>query len=102
MGDLEKVIEEVKELLLDRNKKYGDKNLIDYGLIGIIIRLNDKVARIKEVISDPNSELTGNEIVEDALKDIAGYALNGLRLVKSGQITKLGKALEEYQIIKKS
>jgi hypothetical protein len=47
--------------------------------VGAMIRLNDKIARIKTFVT--KGELQ-NESVEDSIQDIAVYALNALMLYR--------------------
>lgn len=73
---IEEVIEKVSTLLQQKNKDYGDDNLKEYGILGLMIRISDKLARIKVALN------TGNKkVIEDALIDIAGYSINGIRLL---------------------
>lgn len=65
---------EIKELLLDKNKKYGDSALDPLNVFSgcnastsIKVRLDDKLKRIA------NAGLV--EDTEDTLKDIAGYII---------------------------
>lgn len=71
---------EVGDLLTEKNAGYGEKNLCKHGHLGIMVRLSDKIARLEHMID------TGSEVDEDIYKDIAGYAINGLRLMREGRI----------------
>jgi hypothetical protein len=60
----------------------------DFGVpawVGVMIRANDKMHRIKSFIQ--NGELK-NESVEDSLKDLAAYALIALVLLREEQAKK--------------
>ena len=83
----------LKELLVERNRNYGDSNLLKAGLIGLVVRMNDKLGRLNNILKKFSSNEIENdelEIIIDALYDIAGYAVNALRLIKEDRMTKYG------------
>jgi hypothetical protein len=77
------IASEIADMLIKKNADYGDKNLTKPGMAGIIVRLSDKLARL-ENLQDKKGHV--NETIEDTLKDIAGYAINALRLRREGKI----------------
>jgi len=62
---MDPILAEMRELMLDRQYKYGPENIRSMGIHGLIVRINDKLSRIKE---DHKEER------EDAWKDLANYA----------------------------
>jgi hypothetical protein len=77
------IASEIADMLIKKNADYGDKNLTKYGMAGIIVRLSDKLARL-ENLQGKKGHI--DETTEDTLKDIAGYAINALRLKREGKI----------------
>jgi hypothetical protein len=80
--DICTVVEEVKELLLEKNKRYGDSALSPVRIFSkcssdeaILVRMDDKLSRIRT--ADP-------EDAEDAYLDLLGY----LVLFKVAQMQK--------------
>ncbi|WP_051585995.1 nucleotide modification associated domain-containing protein [Caldanaerobius polysaccharolyticus] len=72
------VMQELKELLIAKQHDYGPNNILEFGEFGVLVRLNDKVSRLKHLIMD---KLTPkNESIEDTWKDIANYAIIGIML----------------------
>ena len=70
----EKIMEENKNLFIKKNKDYGS-SFEDFGLLGILIRLNDKVNRIL------NIHLKNNEVkesMEDSINDLYNYCVIAL------------------------
>lgn len=67
--------EAVKNLLTAKNKDYGSGNLNRYGVFGIVVRIADKVARLKNLIMKERHAV--NETLEDTLLDIMGYCVFG-------------------------
>lgn len=79
-------------VMLKKNADYGTGNIALTGLIGVIVRMSDKMSRLLNLqgfkfnITDTsyNGETDAqNEAVDDTLLDMAGYALIGM-LVKMG------------------
>lgn len=75
---------EIIEMLIKKNHDYGDNNLIRRGMLGIIVRLEDKLSRLDNLTKTKTTKV--DESIEDTLKDIAGYAINAIRLMKEGKI----------------
>ncbi len=75
--EMKKIIEEISELLIMKNKTYGDKNIDKIGKSGIITRLEEKLERLKHMIEN---NIQDKETVEDTWKDIIGYAVIGIML----------------------
>ena len=74
------ILAEMRELMIDRQYKYGPTNISSMGVHGLIVRINDKLSRIKE--DHKNCSFLGECVVrdlpdearEDAWKDLANYA----------------------------
>lgn len=84
------IYNEAYQLLIAKQERYGDSNIEQLGLHGVISRIaHDKVARAKkfmngkivngQVILDPLDEST-HESLADTLLDIANYALIAVAL----------------------
>jgi len=65
------VCDEIKELLLDKNRKYGDSAINPVRILSkssnteqILVRIDDKLNRIKNMQSDED---------EDVITDLIGY-----------------------------
>lgn len=69
--------EELKKLLISKNKDYGnsyDKTLNEYGRNIGLIRIEDKLNRLKNLLLLKEEIRTGESII-DTLLDIGGYAV---------------------------
>ena len=87
-------VEHIAELLIRKQKDYGPENISRFGIIGICIRLNDKVARLENLFMKSGSDdfkniLNGaalnsvpNETVVDTIIDIAGYCAIALMFIR--------------------
>jgi hypothetical protein len=75
----ERIIEacdELKALLVRKNRDYGDSFAKQYGKYGIIsglIRMDDKMSRLTNLVNGGKD--TVGESIEDTLLDNAGYAV---------------------------
>jgi len=78
---LEEIHQEALELFKRKNKDYGDA-FADFGLLGILVRLNDKIKRAI-TITENSISLVEDEKIKDTLIDIHNYAAMGLMLANN-------------------
>jgi hypothetical protein len=67
--------DELKSLLLKKNKDYDNsfsRQYADYGILSGLIRLDDKMNRLKNLIKKENKAEV-NESIEDTVRDLMGY-----------------------------
>lgn len=67
------------ELFKKKNKDYGDA-FAQYGVIGVLMRIQDKIQRSVN-ISKTNICLVDNESIQDTLIDLHNYAAMALMLL---------------------
>lgn len=75
---INKACDELANLLKEKNKKYGNsfsKTADEFGNACIVIRLFDKLNRIKTLLLGNEEDNMKGESVEDTLTDLAGYAI---------------------------
>lgn len=63
-----------------KNKDYSgafDKSMNKFGVVSLLIRLNDKFERLESLFKNGKAEVS-DESFEDTLRDIACYAIMGL------------------------
>ena len=68
----------------ERQKKYGTTNISKRGPVGILVRLDDKLARIERVIQKKAIPDTSDETLLDSCLDVTNYILM-LYLCEAGQ-----------------
>ena len=73
--EYDKIVEEIKELSVQKNNDYGCRGLIGFGNYGILVRISDKLDRLKNIYDNNKKISNKNEKIEDTLKDIVNYAL---------------------------
>lgn len=73
-------LESMKDLYLKKNHDYGDsvsKTFDEYGLTSFLVRMDDKMNRIKTLNKSNDARVIGEKI-EDTLLDLANYAVLAL------------------------
>jgi ribosomal protein S27AE len=86
-------IEAVGAILIEKHHDYGEDNLKAFGELGILVRASDKVARLKNLI-DKRAQVS-DESMEDTWRDLAGYAIQGLIMLK------MNKNIDTVQVYEK-
>lgn len=72
----QQIANELVELICKKQHDYGHDNINAFGEFGLLVRTNDKIARLKNLIGKEG--ITEPRV--DAWKDIAGYAIIALML----------------------
>lgn len=87
--EIETIASDLVETLKCKNADYGnnvDKNIDEWGLSSLAIRLDDKLSRFKNLIKESNTRQVSDETIEDTLLDLAGYAILGYRKMREMNI----------------
>lgn len=62
-------------ILLDRKQQdYGPRNISSFGLLGVTIRMNDKMERLKSLLGTKRRK-PQNESIQDSFRDISNYGV---------------------------
>ena len=69
------------ELFKKKNADYGDA-FAKYGIIGVLMRIEDKIQRCLSINSN-GITLVDDESIKDTLLDLHNYAAMGLMLIKN-------------------
>ena len=75
--DKNTLMENNRLLFQQKNQDYGN-SFQDYELIGILVRLNDKLNRIISITDNKNNIQVTDEKVEDTVNDLYNYCIIGL------------------------
>lgn len=76
------------QLLDKKQQDYGPRNISSFGLLGVLVRMNDKFERLKNNISFESVDgevrvflkVPANETMEDTFRDVSNYAIISLML----------------------
>lgn len=87
------LMNDMAALLIKKQKDYGPLNILEFGQVGLIVRMFDKVARLKNLISKSkstsdllSSNSVANESIIDTLMDLIGYSTIGLMLLERDDV----------------
>lgn len=83
--DVLALYQEAYQLLLKKHKDYGPKNISEApggALNGLLVRMHDKMARLKHLTYNKPGQTPNYESVEDTFIDIANYAIIGLMVLQ--------------------
>lgn len=87
MANFKDITTQMVELYVKKNQDYGnsfDETLDEFGLVAGIIRMNDKIKRIKQLYKSGEINIK-EEKVEDTLIDLANYAVMTLSWLKKDE-----------------
>ena len=79
---------QIAETVISKQHDYGHDNIMAFKEQGLVVRLWDKIARLKNLLW-VNKENPKNESIEDTFTDIAGYAIIGLMLANNSFLNQL-------------
>lgn len=85
MNDFLEILKPVADLLQRKNTDYGssyDELRDEFGELAFIIRLSDKLARLKTLVKQDAK--IKSESKQDTIKDIIGYCTLELRYIRKG------------------
>jgi hypothetical protein len=63
------------DLMVEKNKMYGNRQIYVIGTLGILIRSIDKLERIKNIDAGATSTLLAQESRHDSIQDLFNYAI---------------------------
>jgi hypothetical protein len=73
------------ELFDKKQLDYGPGNIAEFGELGVVVRTNDKMARMKNLLFQGgqwNPQNAANEPIEDTWKDVCNYGAIGLMCLR--------------------
>ena len=73
------IIETNKNLFIRKNTDYGN-SFEDFGFLGIMVRLNDKINRMKSLCNKSKEEVNDESFI-DTVQDLYNYTLLGLMYI---------------------
>jgi len=82
---LQKVMQGCIELIMRKNKDYGDA-WQKHGIVGVGVRISDKAVRL-ETLSDGREALVVDEDINETLRDVLSYCALGLLYLKENPYT---------------
>jgi hypothetical protein len=71
--DVNEIMHSIRDLFIRKNSDYGN-SFEDFSLIGILVRMNDKINRLKCLYSK-NENLVKDESIIDTIEDLYNYSV---------------------------
>jgi hypothetical protein len=72
------VLEEIAKTYIEKNQDYGNSfeaSFDDFGIVSAVVRMSDKMNRIKTLTKPGAVVRVQSEKIEDTLLDLANYAI---------------------------
>ena len=79
---IEEIFNGMSDLLVRKNRDYKGASF-DLGMTGNMVHIWDKASRLRHLVE--SKEKPNFEGIEDTLKDLIGYAVIGLHILKANQ-----------------
>lgn len=96
-------IEALNEVYIKKNNDYGnsaEESLDEFGLIASIVRLGDKMNRLKS-LSAGGRQLVNDESLEDTLLDLANYAVITIMWLDADFLKEVARAPQHKEVFGK-
>ena len=85
-GWFDGIVDEMKALHAKKNSDYGNaahESFREFGIISYVIRLNDKMNRLKSLTKPGVEQKVTDEKIEDTLMDLAAYAIMAIESLRT-------------------
>ena len=85
-GDFDGICRDLMALHARKNNDYGNaahESYKEFGLISYVIRLNDKMKRLKTLTKPGIAQKVTSESIEDTLMDLAAYAIMAIESMRT-------------------
>tara|TARA_X000000368_G_scaffold418835_1_gene420256 strand:+ start:1097 stop:1450 length:354 start_codon:yes stop_codon:yes gene_type:complete len=100
---MESIQEEALELFKKKNTDYGDA-FANYGVIGVLVRMGDKISRLQSITSNQIS-LINTESLRDTLIDLHNYSGMAIMLLDENKKKNKNKSIlnnNNFELLKKN
>ena len=92
VSQMQSIQNESLELFKRKNQDYGDA-FANYGVIGVLVRMGDKIARLQS-ISTKSVSLVDSESLRDTLIDLHNYSAMAIMLLDEDDMKKMRQQLD--------
>lgn len=92
VSQMQSIQSEGLELFKRKNQDYGDA-FANYGVIGVLVRMGDKIARLQS-ISTKSVSLVDSESLRDTLIDLHNYSAMAIMLLDEDDLKKMRQQLD--------
>jgi len=92
VSQMQSIQNESLELFKRKNQDYGDA-FAKYGVVGVLVRMGDKIARLQS-ISTTSISLVDTESLRDTLIDLHNYSAMAIMLLDEDDMKKMRQQLD--------
>ena len=92
VSQMQSIQNESLELFKRKNQDYGDA-FAKYGVVGVLVRMGDKIARLQS-ISTTSVSLVDTESLRDTLIDLHNYSAMAIMLLDEDDMKKMRQQLD--------
>ena len=92
VSQMQSIQNEGLELFKRKNQDYGDA-FAKYGVVGVLVRMGDKIARAQS-ISTTSISLVDNDSLRDTLIDLHNYSAMAIMLLDEDDMKKMRQQLD--------
>ena len=92
ISQMQSIQNESLELFKRKNQDYGDA-FANYGVIGVLVRMGDKIARLQSITTKSVS-LVDSESLRDTLIDLHNYSAMAIMLLDEDDLKKMRQQLD--------
>jgi hypothetical protein len=92
VSQMQSIQNEGLELFKRKNQDYGDA-FAKYGVVGVLVRMGDKIARLQS-ISTTSISLVDTESLRDTLIDLHNYSAMAIMLLDEDDLKKMKQQLD--------
>ena len=92
VSQMQSIQSEGLELFKRKNQDYGDA-FAKYGVVGVLVRMGDKIARLQS-ISTTSVSLVDSESLRDTLIDLHNYSAMAIMLLDEDDMKKMRQQLD--------
>jgi len=92
VSQMQSIQSEGLELFKRKNQDYGDA-FAKYGVVGVLVRMGDKIARLQS-ISTTSISLVDTESLRDTLIDLHNYSAMAIMLLDEDDMKKMTQQLD--------
>ena len=100
VSQMQSIQNEGLELFKRKNQDYGDA-FAKYGVVGVLVRMGDKIARAQS-ISTKSVSLVDTESLRDTLIDLHNYSAMAIMLLDEDDLKKMAQQLDilkQYEFV---
>ena len=73
--EYESILKKCKEISISKNKDYSDAPLLLFKEKGVVVRMNDKMSRLNNLIWNDKNISVSDEKIEDTALDLINYSI---------------------------